>query len=51
MTKDFFYELQELTNGLIDYRNDLHDKQQYSKVQEVNNQIRKNIKILTKYSK
>lgn len=51
MTKEFFYDLQKVTNNLIDYRNELHDKKNYSKVQEVNNQIRKNIKLLTKYSK
>ena len=51
MTKEFFYDLQKVTNNLIDYRNELHDKKNYSKVQEVNTQIRKNIKLLTKYSK
>jgi hypothetical protein len=51
MTKEFFYDLQKVTNNLIDYRNELHDKKNYSKVQQVNTQIRKNIKLLTKYSK
>ena len=51
MTKALFYDLQKVTNNLIDYRNELHDKKNYSKVQEVNTQIRKNIKLLTKYSK
>jgi hypothetical protein len=49
MTKEFFYDLQKVTNNLIDYRK--HDKKNFSKVQEVNTQIRKNIKLLTKYSK
>jgi hypothetical protein len=50
MTKQFFYDLQQVTNDLIDYRNELHDKKQYNKVQEVNKQIRKNIKLLKKHS-
>jgi hypothetical protein len=51
MSKKFFYDLQKVTNSLIDYRNELHDTGQYAKVQEVNTQIRNNIKLLTKYSK
>ena len=51
MTKEFFYDLQKLTNTLIDYRNELHDKKKYGKIQEINNQIRNNINLLKKYSK
>ena len=50
MTKEFFYNLQSLTNNLIDYRNELHDNKQFDKVQSVNKQIRANIKMLKRFS-
>ena len=50
MTKQFFYDLQSMTNNLIDYRNELHDNKKYDKVQSVNKQIRANIKLLKKHS-